>query len=107
MSADTIIIIAISAATLVAAILGIVWGYKWHKAGLRQNLEIELAGIERELAEIKVQMCRSQAHTIEKNSHIYGVSSSFFDGAEMESLDSKQQLLLKRKAEIDRQLKKL
>lgn len=102
MSIDTIIIIAISAATLIATILGIVWGYKWHKAGMRQNLEIELAGIERELAEIKVQMCRVQSHSAEKSSHFYGVQSSFFDEGVMESLESKKQLLLKRKEEIER-----
>ena len=103
----SIIALVLSAVGIAISIWAVKEAKKSNEAVLRQSLEIELAGIERELAEIKVQMCRSQAHTIEKNSHIYGVSSSFFDGAEMESLDSKKQLLLKRKAEIDRQLKKL
>lgn len=103
----SIIALVLSAVGIGISIWAVKEAKKSNEAVLRQSLEIELAGIERELAEIKVQMCRSQAHTIEKNSHIYGVSSSFFDGAEMESLDSKKQLLLKRKAEIERQLKQL
>lgn len=103
----SIIALVLSAVGIGISIWAVKEAKKSNEAVLRQSLEIELAGIERELAEIKVQMCRSQAHTIEKNSHIYGVSSSFFDGAEMESLDSKKRLLLKRKAEIERQLKQL
>ncbi len=108
MSVDTIIIIAISAATLVATALGIVWGYKWHKAGLRQNLEIELHHINAELADVEVQITKEEKEGNEKGAQVLSqLNIPNPNERELTALEEKKAALLNRKAEIEKQLKQL
>lgn len=71
---------------------------------MRQNLEIELAGIERELADIEVQIEREKSAGNEHSSHIYGVMTSSPHICEINALWNKKEVLLKRKKQIKQQL---
>lgn len=74
---------------------------------MRQNLEIELAGIERELADIKVEIEREKSAGHAENSSYYGVQTSNPHICEIIALEDKKDVLLKRKAEIENKLKQL
>lgn len=108
MNADCIII-CLTAATLIVTSLGIWFGWRWHKATKRQSLEQELAGINRELADIAVQIEREKSAGHEQMSHIYGMVHQQANPhiAEINALIDKRDILLERKAEIKKQLEQL
>ena len=105
MNADCIII-CLTAATLIVSSLGIWFGWKWHKANIRHSLEQELAGIERDLANIEVEIEREKSAGHEQMSHIYGMVHPQANPhiAEINALIEKKDVLLKRKQEIKKQL---
>lgn len=106
MSTDCLGII-LSSATLIVSSLGILFGWKWHKDSKRQNLEQELAGVERDLANIEVEIEREKSAGHEQMSHIYGMVHPQANPhiAEINALIEKRDVLLKRKQEIKKQLR--
>lgn len=108
MNPEDTAIICLTAATLLVTTLGVFLGYKWHKAGLRQNLEIELHHINAELADVEVQITKEEKEGNEKGAQVLSqLNIPNPNERELTALEEKKAALLNRKAEIEKQLKQL
>lgn len=80
---------------------------KANKAALRQNLEQEQAEIDRELADIAVQIRREESAGREQMSKVYGYFGPNPREKEINALLEKCNVLTNRRAKINKQLQQL
>ena len=99
----SIIAVIFSGIGVGVSIWAIIVAKKSNKAVLKQNLEKELADINKDLADIEVQIQRAAAEGEEQRRTIYGIHSNPRI-REIQALRNKRDTLLKRKQEIIQQL---
>ena len=102
----SIIALIFSAAGIGISIWAIIAAKKSNKAVMLQNLETELAKVNSELLGVEAQILNVRQQGERMTASIYGIVSNP-NKDEIQILKNKKSVLLKRKAEIERQLKQL